>query len=147
MSQTTCIMPFAIRYGETDMMGIVHHANYVLYFEDARTRLLEELGYPYERIEREGFQSPVVSVELHYGKPLRYGDKPVVRTKVDALSQMKVTFSYEVFESREAMESGAKPNCSGKSVHCIVEAASFKPVSMKKATPDLYLLYREALGD
>ena len=140
-------MPFAIRYGETDMMGIVHHANYVLYFEDARTRLLEELGYPYERIEREGFQSPVVSVELHYGKPLHYGDKPVVRTKVAALTQMKVVFSYEIFESQEAMESGAKPGCSGKSVHCIVEAATFKPVSMKKATPELYLLYQEALSD
>lgn len=147
MSQTPCIMPFAIRYGETDMMGIVHHANYVLYFEDARTRLLEELGYPYERIEREGFQSPVVSVELHYGKPLHYGDKPVVRTKVAALTQMKVVFSYEIFESQEAMESGAKPSCSGKSVHCIVEAATFKPVSMKKATPELYLLYQEALSD
>ena len=140
-------MPFAIRYGETDMMGIVHHANYVLYFEDARTRLLEELGYPYERIEREGFQSPVVSVELHYGKPLHYGDKPVVRTKVAALTQMKVVFSYEIFESQEAMESGAKPSCRGKSVHCIVEAATFKPVSMKKATPELYLLYQEALRD
>ena len=69
-----------------------------------------------------------------------------MRTKVAALTQMKVVFSYEIFESREAMESGAKPNCSGKSVHCIVEAASFKPVSMKKATPELYLLYQEALS-
>ena len=90
------------------MMGVVHHANYVLYFEDARTRLLEELGYPYEQLEREGFMSPVVSVELHYGKPLRYGDKPVVRTRVAALTQMKVTFAYEIFESAEAMESGGE---------------------------------------
>ena len=104
MPQTPCIMPFAIRYGETDMMGVVHHANYVL-----------------------------------------YGDKPVVRTRVAALTQMKVTFAYEIFESAEAMESGAKPNCSGQSVHCIVEAASFKPVSMKKAAPKLYALYQEAL--
>ena len=147
MSQKPCIMPFTIRYGETDMMGVVHHANYVLYFEDARTRLIEELGYPYEQIEREGFMAPIVSVELHYGKPLRYGDKPVVRTRVAAVSPMKVTFSYEIFESREALEAGEKPNCSGQSVHCIVEAASFKPVSMKKATPELYRLYREALAE
>lgn len=147
MSQMPCIMPFSIRYGETDMMGVVHHANYVLYFEDARTRLLEELGYPYEQIEREGFISPVVSIELQYGKPLHYGDKPVVRTKVATLSQMKVTFAYEIFASREAMESGEKPNCTGQSTHCIVEAASFKPVSMKKATPELYRLYQLALED
>lgn len=145
MSQMTCIMPFSIRYGETDMMGVVHHANYVLYFEDARTKLLEELGYPYERVEREGLMSPVVSIEVRYGTPLRYGDKPVVRTRVAALSQMKVAFSYEIFSSRAALEAGERPSCTGQSVHCLVEAASFKPVSMKKAAPELYRLYQEAL--
>lgn len=138
-------MPFSIRYAETDMMGVVHHANYVLYFEDARTDFLEKLGYSYVRLETDGYMSPVVSMELHYGKPLRYGQQPVVRTEVKALSAMKVTFSYEVFECEEAMEAGERPNCTGESVHCIVEAASFKPVSMKKAAPDLYRLYQEAL--
>lgn len=139
------VMPLTIRYAETDMMGVVHHANYIVYFEDARTRFLDDLGYPYARIEEQGYMSPVVSVEAHYGKPLRYGQRPVVRTKVSALTQMKVTFSYEVFESAEAMEAGEKPNCTGVSVHCLVGAASFKPVSMKKATPELFALYEEAL--
>lgn len=139
------VMPFTIRYAETDMMGVVHHANYVLYFEDARTRFLEEFGFPYALLEEQGFMSPVVSVELKYGKPLRYGQQPVVRTKVVALTPMKVTFGYEVFESVQAMEGGAKPNCWGQSVHCIVEATSFKPVSMKKAAPKLYALYENAL--
>lgn len=138
-------MPFNIRYAETDMMGVVHHANYVLYFEDARTDFLEKLGHSYARLEAAGYMSPVVSMELHYGKPLRYGQQPVVRTAVKALSAMKVTFSYEVFECEEAMETGERPNCTGESVHCIIEAASFKPVSMKKAAPDLYRLYQEAL--
>lgn len=43
-----------VRYAETDKMAVVYHANYLLYFEDARTRFLEELGYPYARIEQAG---------------------------------------------------------------------------------------------
>ena len=146
-SKMRSTMPFTIRYAETDMMGVVHHANYVLYFEDARTKLLDDLGYPYARIEEEGYMSPVVSVELHYGKPLRYAQKPIVRTRVACVTPMKVTFGYEIFESVEAMEAGEKPNCSGQSVHCIVEVASFKPVSMKKATPELFELYKSTVEE
>ena len=46
--------PIKVRYGETDMMGVVYHANYLLYFEDARTAFLEAIGYPYARIEEAG---------------------------------------------------------------------------------------------
>ena len=69
-----------VRYAETDKMAVVYHANYLLYFEDARTRFLEELGYPYARIEQAGYMSPVVSFEVRYGEPLRYGDVAIVRT-------------------------------------------------------------------
>lgn len=55
-----------VRYAETDKMAVVYHANYLLYFEDARTRFLEELGYPYARIEQAGYMSPVVSFEVRY---------------------------------------------------------------------------------
>lgn len=138
------ITPITVRYGETDMMGVVHHANYVLYFEDARTKFLEDMGYPYARVEEEGLMSPVVSVELHYGKSLRYGQNPVVLTKIADIRPMKVTFSYQVFDSLESLEAGSKPCCTGTSVHCLVDAASFKPVSMKKAAPELYRKYVEA---
>lgn len=138
------ITPITVRYGETDMMGVVHHANYVLYFEDARTKFLEDMGYPYARVEEEGLMSPVVSVELHYGKPLKYGQKPVVLTEVADIRPMKVTFSYQVFDSLESLESGSKPCCTGTSVHCLVDAASFKPVNMKKAAPELYRKYVDA---
>ena len=67
-----------VRYAETDKMAVVYHANYLLYFEDARTRFLEELGYPYARIEQAGYMSPVVSFEVRYGEPLRYGDVAIV---------------------------------------------------------------------
>ena len=74
--------PITIRYAETDMMGIVYHANYLLYFEDARTAFLEAVGYPYKKIEEAGYLSPVVGFAVDYGEPLRYGDVAVVRTRV-----------------------------------------------------------------
>ena len=55
--------PITIRYAETDMMGIVYHANYLLYFEDARTRFLEAIGFPYDHIEQAGYLSPVTHFE------------------------------------------------------------------------------------
>lgn len=67
MQATTTIH---VRYGETDMMGIVYHANYLLYFEDARTDFLETIGYPYARLEEAGYLSPVVNVDVSYGAPL-----------------------------------------------------------------------------
>ena len=77
--------PITIRYAETDMMGIVYHANYLLYFEDARTRFLEAIGFPYDHIEQAGYLSPVTHFECDYGAPLRYGDTAVVRTRVDRI--------------------------------------------------------------
>ncbi len=74
--------PITIRYAETDMMGIVYHANYLLYFEDARTAFLEAIGFPYRVIEEAGYLSPVVSFSVEYGEPLRYGETAVVRTRV-----------------------------------------------------------------
>lgn len=136
--------PITIRYAETDMMGIVYHANYFLYFEDARAHYLEQLGFPYDQLESCGYQSPVVNVTCNYGAPLHYGDRPLIVTYVSDISATRVTYSYEVYRDEETREKG-KPNCSGSSVHCLVDTASFRPVSMKKAVPDLYAKYCEAV--
>lgn len=134
--------PISIRYGETDKMGVVYHANYLLYFEDARTHFLEEIGYPYKSIEDQGYMSPVVSFEVKYGEPLRYGDTAIVRTWVSESKGTKTTYSYEVFKEEDDLNT-AKPCCTGSSVHCVVETSTFKPVSIKRELPDLYALYEK----
>lgn len=131
-----------VRYAETDKMAVVYHANYLLYFEDARTRFLEEIGFPYKLIEDAGYISPVVSFEVHYGQPLRYGDTAIVRTWVSESKPTKTTYSYEVFKQGDDLAT-AKPCVTGSSIHCLVEADSFKPVSIKRVMPDLYNLYNE----
>ena len=67
----------AVRYAETDRMGIVYHANYLVWFEIARSEFLEKLGFPYEEMEKAGYMSPVADVQLSYGMPLTYGVRGV----------------------------------------------------------------------
>lgn len=136
--------PITIRYGETDMMGVVYHANYLLYFEDARTQFLQELGYPYELLEEAGLMSPVLDAQLSYGMPLRYGKGAFVVTRVVSSKPMRTTFAYEVYEEG-AVPGVDKPACTGTTVHCLVERSTFKPVSIKREVPALYELYNQAL--
>lgn len=134
----------AIRYGETDQMGVVYHANYLLYFEDARTAFLEAIGYPYRRIEEAGYMSPVVHFECSYGQPLHYGDVAVVRTRIVKTSGVKTVYAYEVFREGQDLDA-ERPLATGRSTHCLVEKGSFKPVSIKQAAPELYARYLEVL--
>lgn len=126
------------------MMGIVYHANYLLYFEDARTAFLEAIGFPYTKIEEAGFISPVVSFTVDYGEPLRYGDVAVVRTRVVSSRPTKTVYAYEVFKQGQDLDT-AKPCCTARSTHCLVDAKTFKPVSVKRAVPELYARYEEVL--
>ncbi len=136
--------PIAIRYGETDMMGVVYHANYLLYFEDARTAFLEAIGYPYRLIDQAGLMSPVLHFECDYGEPLRYGDAAVIRTHLALARPTKAVYAYEIF--REGMDfDHDKPLSTGRSTHCLVEKDTFKPVSMKRVTPELYQRYLDVL--
>ncbi len=85
-----------VRYGETDQMGVVHHANYLLYMEEGRTRLMEDLGCSYAELERSGWGLPVRKTALRFRSPARYGDTLVVRTRVARVGGASVSFAYEI---------------------------------------------------
>jgi len=65
---------FPVRYYETDQMGIVHHSNYIRYFECARNLMMAEGGFPIEQCEKEGVTIPIVSVECKFKHPAKMGD-------------------------------------------------------------------------
>ncbi|MEG1750306.1 MAG: thioesterase family protein, partial [Raoultibacter sp.] len=96
-------IPIKIRYAETDCMGIVYHANYLLYFEDARNAFLEAIGQPYDKIEKAGYLSPVVSFTCKYGMPLRYGDAAIVCCRVIKTTAVKTTYAYEVYNNHQTI--------------------------------------------
>ena len=66
------------QYYETDQMGIIHHSNYIRWFEEARTDLLEQIGMGYDTLEAQGIISPVLSVHCEYKSMTHYGDAVVI---------------------------------------------------------------------
>jgi len=92
------------RYGETDRMGVIFHANYIIYYEIARTEMLKDLGdYSYKAMEEDGIMMPVVEIRSNYVKPAYYDEELTVRTTLEEMPRSKITFRYEVFNQRNEL--------------------------------------------
>lgn len=85
-----------VEYHHTDQMGIVHHSNYVKFFEVARTEWLRAIGLTYAEMERRGVMMPIVDVAVKYRNPAVYDELISVTAFVDALPMARMTFRYEV---------------------------------------------------
>tara|TARA_Y100000031_G_C7902368_1_gene240145 strand:+ start:57 stop:479 length:423 start_codon:yes stop_codon:yes gene_type:complete len=89
---------FPVRYAETDAMGVVHHATYLVYFEEGRSQFMRDIGSDYARIEAEGYQLPVTELGIRYVGSLRYGERAKVKTWIEENRSRRITFAYEVQE-------------------------------------------------
>jgi acyl-CoA thioester hydrolase len=89
-----------VQYYETDMMGIVHHANYIRWMEEARIDFLDQMGFPYARMEAEGIISPVRAVSCQYKKPCTFGDTLNIAVATDSFNGVVLTLRYDM--TREA---------------------------------------------
>ena len=103
-----------VRYAETDMMGIVYHANYLPWFEVGRTTLLKEIGVPYKRLEEEGFRLPVLEISAKYLRPAVYDDTVEVVTTIREKPLLRIWLEYEVRRGDELLATGS-------SVHAFVD--------------------------
>lgn len=115
-----------VRYYETDQMGIVHHSNYVRYFECGRAQMLKELNLPMERIEAEGVMTPVVSVECRYKVPAKLGDVLHIMTYVDEVPRAKLTVRSEIFNQDGILLA------EGNVVLGFIDSASRRPIRCPK---------------
>ncbi len=111
-----------VRYYETDQMGIVHHSNYVRYFECGRTDMLKKIGLPIEKIEESGVMLPVVSVECRYKVPAKLGDTLRVVTSIDEVPRARLVIRNEVFNPSGQLV------CEGSVVLGFIDAVSRRPV-------------------
>ncbi len=88
---------FPVRYYETDQMAVVHHSNYVRYFEIARDEMMVQLGFPIERCEAElGILVPIVSLECHFRHPARMGDVVTATAEVKRVPMAKMVIRQTV---------------------------------------------------
>lgn len=92
-----------IRYYETDQMGIVHHSNYIRFFECGRSDMLVKAGLPIEEIEKAGVMLPVVSVECHYRHPAYMGDRIRIVSMIDRVPLAKLVVRCEIFNQNGDM--------------------------------------------
>ena len=95
-----------VRYAETDMMGIVYHANYLPWFEVARTQLLREQGFPYRQLEADGFRIPVLEVSAKYLRPALYDDTLTIVATIREQPLLRIRIDYEIFRGEELLATG-----------------------------------------
>ena len=102
-SQVNMDFLYKIRYAETDQMGVVHHANYALYLEQARIDWLEKKGLDYSKLEKDGIMLPVLKMGLEFKKPLYFGDTVRVNIKCVEEPKVRIKFSYILYNSNEEL--------------------------------------------
>ena len=122
-----------IRYYETDQMGIVHHSNYIRYFECGRIDLLKQLGLPIEKIEEAGVMLPVASVECRYKLPAKLGDVLTVVSIVDEVPRARLVIRNEIYNRDGQLV------CDGKVVLGFIDALSRRPVRCPQSLNDIFV--------
>jgi len=125
-----------VRYAETDQMGVVYHANYLVWFELGRSALLDSVGLDYVNLEKEGFVSPVINVDANFKSPVRYGDRVTIKTCLKDYDGLRTTYAYEI-------QVGDRVCATGTSVHVCVRVKDARPVSLRRSLPQWHKVYEE----
>ncbi|RNB70063.1 acyl-CoA thioesterase [Brevibacillus panacihumi] len=120
------------RYGETDQMSVVYHANYLNWFEVGRTELIRAAGLTYRQLEEKGILLPLTDASLSFKKPARYDDVVEIRTHVDLISPLRLTFAYEIVRLPDE-----ELLVTGKTMH-VFTTTDLRPIRLSKTEPEVY---------
>lgn len=105
-----------VRYAETDKMGIVYYANYLVWFEVARTECFAARGYDYLEVEKQGLFMAVVESHCRYKAPARYGDTILVETWPEDVKNSSLKFSYHIYRKSDHLLL-----CDGYTTHVLID--------------------------
>jgi acyl-CoA thioester hydrolase len=123
-----------VQYYETDQMQIVHHSNYIRWFEEARTFYMEQIGFGYDRMEKENVSCPVLEVFCEYLAMVRFPEMVIVRSRMVAFTGIRMMLEYEIIDSNTR-----QIRAKGHSKHCFIGVAG-RPISLQKENKELYSL-------
>jgi acyl-CoA thioester hydrolase len=121
-----------VRYAETDKMGVVYYANYLVWFEVARTDWLRETGWTYRAMEQDGLGLPVIEAHCDYKASARYDDELQVMTTARLVSAVRLAFDYEVWRRADALLIA-----SGYTVHACVDRSG-RPSRLPARVKELF---------
>src|ERR1700756_5720071 len=96
-----------VRYAETDRMGLLHHANYLVYFEQGRTELLRSSGLSYKDLEDQGYLLVLTKVEVRYRSPVHYDDVLTLRTSLVRTTSVRIDHGYQMFRDSVLVAEGS----------------------------------------
>ena len=99
MPARVCTSEFRVRYAETDQMGVVYHANYLVWCEVGRTDLIRDVGMPYARLEEQGVLLAVAEAGMRFHASAKYDERIRVETTVSDVRSRSVTFEYRIFNA------------------------------------------------
>ncbi|PLX80375.1 MAG: acyl-CoA thioesterase [Desulfuromonas sp.] len=114
MNTITTETELTVRYAETDAQGIVHHANYLVWFEEGRSDFLRQLGLNYTDFEKAGFYIVVAEATSRYKAPCFYEEKLTIETTLSNLRGKMLKFSYRVLDSERNIRA------EGETVHVVI---------------------------
>jgi acyl-CoA thioester hydrolase len=120
-----------VRYAETDKMGVVYYAHYLVWFEIGRTDWLRETGWTYRAMEEEGLGLPVIEAHCEYKAGARYDDDLEVRTRARLVSAVRLAFDYEVVRRADG-----QVIATGVTVHATVDRSG-RPVRLPARVKEL----------
>ena len=121
-----------VRYYETDQMGIVHHSNYIRYFECGRVAMLKEIGLPIEKIEETGVMLPVVSTECRYKVPAKLGETLKVVSMIDETPRARLEIRSEIYNPAGQLV------CEGKVVLGFINAQTRRPIRCPEGLAEIF---------
>ncbi len=124
------------KYYETDQMAIIHHSNYIRWFEESRVHFLEEIGFPYDKTEEMGILSPVLEVCAQYKSSVKFHDEVEIVVSIAEYTGTRLSFEYEIYNKK----TGALTT-TGYSKHCFLLKESGKLVSIKKINPEQHEVF------
>ena len=130
-------MDIQLRYSDTDQMGVIYHANYFSFFEQARTKFLKDLGFDYYKVEEDGIIFPVRDVSCTYLKAIRFKEKIYITTRVHKLSKIKITYYHEIYNDKGELKATAYTTVIS------VDKNTFNIIKMDELLKDIYNKYLE----
>lgn len=141
MENTPKLIPYRhkVQYYETDCMKVVHHSNYIRFFEEARVDFLEQIGAGYVALEAAGYVSPVLSASANYKSMTAYGEELYILVKLSEYKGARFYFTYKVID----VATGTL-RATGETSHCFLKNGSL--VNLKKELPEAHEQLVNAVG-
>lgn len=121
---------------ETDQMGIIHHANYVHWMEEARVDFMEQMGYGYDKATEHGIDFVLMGISCQYKGMVRFGDTVHIKVTFAEYHPVMMTVRYEMTD-----EKTGELRFTGESKHCTFDSKKQRPAALSRELPELHELF------